>query len=175
MNSRGRAGLSQIFDFSIAILEAVPAVRIFHFQDGGDVTNPAGLSPCVLPQTCKSGPMHPSWAKHWRQKLANPALFPRMYPGSPNRPTPPPAPSPPPPMAADKCINVRNFLTAITITLSYPYDGNKGIALPPVFHIFHFMLQNLRSTNEMLPGGWIYKSKVKSSDEEDSVSEVWYL
>ena len=30
--------------FSIAILEAIPAVRIFHFQDGGCVTKPAGLA-----------------------------------------------------------------------------------------------------------------------------------
>ena len=39
---------------SVAILEAVqryypvPAVRIFYFQDGGDVANPARLSPCIL-------------------------------------------------------------------------------------------------------------------------------
>ena len=59
----------------------VPAVRIFHFQDGGDVTNPMGLSPC-MPRKCKSGPMPPSRAKQWRQKSANPALFPRMSPGS---------------------------------------------------------------------------------------------
>ena len=44
-----------------------------------------------------------------------------------------------------------------------------------MFHIFHFMLQNMGRTNEMLLRGGIYKSKVKSSDEEDSVSEVWYL
>ena len=48
------------FNSSNAILEAVPEVRIFHFQDGGDVTNPAGLSPCILPRKCKSGPMPPS-------------------------------------------------------------------------------------------------------------------
>ena len=56
-------------DFSIAIfsiLEAIPAVRIFQDdQDGGDVTNPAGLSPCILPRKCKSGPMPPFRAKHW--------------------------------------------------------------------------------------------------------------
>ena len=40
------------------------AVGNFHFQDGGDVTNPAGLSPCILPQKCKSGPMPPSRAKN---------------------------------------------------------------------------------------------------------------
>ena len=58
------------------------AVRIFHFQDGGDVTNPAGLSPSTLPRKCKSGPMPPSRAKNGRQKSANPALFSRMSPGS---------------------------------------------------------------------------------------------
>ena len=38
----------------------VPAVRIFHFQDGGDVTNPVGLSPCtsILPRKCKSSLSH---------------------------------------------------------------------------------------------------------------------
>ena len=70
------------FVFSIAILEAVPAVRIFHFQDGGHVTNPAGLPPCILTWKRKSCPMPLSWAKHWRLKPANPALFPRMSPGS---------------------------------------------------------------------------------------------
>ena len=52
----------------------VPAIWISHFQDGGDVTNPAGLSPCILPWKCKSGPMPPSPAKTWRQKSANPEL-----------------------------------------------------------------------------------------------------
>ena len=33
----------------------------------------------------KSGLMPPSRAKNWRQKSANPALFPRMSPGSPPR------------------------------------------------------------------------------------------
>ena len=60
----------------------VNAVWIFHFQDGGDVTNPAGLSPCILPRKCKSGLMAPSRAKIGRQKSANLALFPRMSPGS---------------------------------------------------------------------------------------------
>ena len=60
----------------------VPAVLIFHFQDGGNVTNPMGLSLCILPRKSKSGPMPPSRAKNWRQKSANPALFPRMSPGS---------------------------------------------------------------------------------------------
>ena len=48
----------------------------------GDVTNRAGLSPCILPRKCKSGPMPPSRAKNWQQKSANPALLPRMPPGS---------------------------------------------------------------------------------------------
>ena len=61
-------------------------------QDGSNVTNPAGLSTCILPRECKSGPMSLSWAKNWQQKSANPALFPRMSPGSI------------PGMAADKCI-----------------------------------------------------------------------
>ena len=34
-----------------------PRVRIFHFQDGGDVTNLAGPFPCVLPRKCKSSPI----------------------------------------------------------------------------------------------------------------------
>ena len=42
-------------------LYPVPAVRSFHFQDGGDVTNPAGLSLYILPRKYKSGPMPPSW------------------------------------------------------------------------------------------------------------------
>ena len=66
-----------------------PAVRIFCFHDGGDVTNPAGLSPCILPQKCKSGPM----PQCWRQKSANPTLFSRMS-----------TPYVHPGMAADKCI-----------------------------------------------------------------------
>ena len=64
----------------------------FSRQDGGNDTNPAGLSPCILPRECKSSPMPPSRAKNGRQKSANPALFPRMSPGST------------PEMAADKCI-----------------------------------------------------------------------
>ena len=67
------------------ILHVLPSflhIQICHFQDGGDVTNPAGLSPCILPRKCKSSPMPLSWAKHWRQKSANPVLFPRMSPGS---------------------------------------------------------------------------------------------
>ena len=67
---------------------------------------------------------------------------------------------------------MRNSVTSITSTLACPNDGNLGITLPPVFHIFHFVLQNLRDTNEMLPRGGIYKSKEMFSDEEDSVSEV---
>ena len=51
-------------------------------KDGGDVASPAGLFPRTLPRKRKSGPMPPSRAKNWRQKSANPALFPRMYPGS---------------------------------------------------------------------------------------------
>ena len=74
------------FNFSNVILEAVPEVGIFHFEDGGDVTNPAGLSPCILPGKGKSGPMPPSSAKHLQQNPANPALFPRMSPGSPPPP-----------------------------------------------------------------------------------------
>ena len=45
-----------------------------------------------LDRKCTSGPIPPSRAKHWLQKSANPALFPRMSPGST------------PGMAADKCI-----------------------------------------------------------------------
>ena len=41
----------------------VPAVRIFHFQYGGDVTNPAGLSPCILSRKCKTGPIAPPRTK----------------------------------------------------------------------------------------------------------------
>ena len=51
-------------------------------QDGGDVINPVGVSPCILPRECKSGPMPRSRAKNWQQKSANPALFPRTSPGS---------------------------------------------------------------------------------------------
>ena len=75
--------------FDLCLLYPVPAVWIFYFQDG-DVTNPAGLA---SESKCKSGPMPPYRAKKWRQKSTNPALFPRMSPGSPPR------------MAADKCIN----------------------------------------------------------------------
>ena len=35
-------------------------VLIFHLQDGGNATKPVGLSPCILPCKCKSGPMPPS-------------------------------------------------------------------------------------------------------------------
>ena len=59
----------------------VPTVRIFHFQDDGDVTNPPGLSPCILPRKCKSSPMPPSRAKNWRKKSANPMLFPPLSSG----------------------------------------------------------------------------------------------
>ena len=38
--------------------------------------------PLIFPRKCKSGPMRPSRAKNWRQKSANPALFPCMSPGS---------------------------------------------------------------------------------------------
>ena len=57
-----------------------------------DVTNPVGLSPCILPRKCKSGPMTPSRARNWRQKSANSALFPRMSQSQTAG------------MAADKCI-----------------------------------------------------------------------
>ena len=57
-------------------LYPVPVVRIFHFQDDGDVTNPVGLSLYMFPRKCKSGPMLISRAKNWRQKSANPALYP---------------------------------------------------------------------------------------------------
>ena len=85
---------------SVAILEAVqryypvPAVRIFYFQDGGDVANPARLSPCILARKCKRDSMPPSRAKNWRQKSANPVLYsvcPRGQPASSR-------------MSADKCI-----------------------------------------------------------------------
>ena len=62
----------------------VRAVRIFHFQDGGDVTNPAGLSPCILPWKFKSGPMPPSRAKNLARKVgksrAIPLYDPRVNP-----------------------------------------------------------------------------------------------
>ena len=59
-------------------------IEIFQFQDGGDVTTPAGLSQTVyiLPRKCKSSPMPLSQTKKWQQKSANPALFTRMSPGS---------------------------------------------------------------------------------------------
>ena len=60
----------------------VPVARIFYFQDGGDVTNPVFLSLCILPRKCKSRLMPVSQAKNWQQDSANPALFPRMSPGS---------------------------------------------------------------------------------------------
>ena len=63
-------------------------------KDGGDVASPAGLSSRTLPRKCKSGPMPPSRAKNWRQKSANPALFPVCTRGQP------------PGMAADKCITL---------------------------------------------------------------------
>ena len=61
----------------------VPAVQIFHFQDGGDVKNPVGLSLRILPQKCKSGPMPLSRAKNWQQKSTNRALFPLCPQGQP--------------------------------------------------------------------------------------------
>ena len=70
---------------------------------------------------------------------------------------------------------MKNFFSTITSTLPNPNDGNLGIALPPVFHISHFMLQNLRSTKKMLSMGEIDKSEEMFSDEEDSVTEVWHL
>ena len=60
----------------------IPSWVICYFQDGGDVINPAGLSLCISAWKCKSGPMPPSQAKHWLQNSTNPALFPRMSPGS---------------------------------------------------------------------------------------------
>ena len=68
--------------YSATCIYPVPAVRIFHFQDSHNITNPAGLSPCILPWKCKGGPMPSSRNKNWRQKSGNPALFPRMSPGS---------------------------------------------------------------------------------------------
>jgi len=41
-------------------------------------------------------------------------------------------------------LNVRNFLTILN-----PDDGNLGITLPSVFHIFRLMLQNPRSMDKM--------------------------
>ena len=38
---------------------------VFHFQDGGDATNRAGLSLCILPRKHKSSPMNPSQVKNW--------------------------------------------------------------------------------------------------------------
>ena len=81
----------------------VPAVRIFHFQNVGDVTNPAGLTLCILPRKGKSGSMPPSRAKNWRQMSANPVLFPRMSLGST------------PGMAADKCIKAKKLYSSLRI------------------------------------------------------------
>ena len=64
------------YPYSSFLIFSLATSIIFHFQNGGDVTNPAGLSPCILPRKCKSGLMMPSRAKDWRQKSANPALFP---------------------------------------------------------------------------------------------------
>ena len=46
-------------------------------------------------------------------------------------------------------LNVRNFLTVTSILLN-PDDANLEIALPPVFHIFHLLLQNPGSTDKLL-------------------------
>ena len=59
-----------------------PRCGSFIFEDSGDVTNPSGLSPCILHRKCKSSPMPPSRAKNWQQRSENPALFPRMSPWS---------------------------------------------------------------------------------------------
>ena len=66
------------------------------YQDGGDVTNPGGLSPCFLPRKCKSGPMSPSTGQKLALKVSKsraipPLICPRGQP---------------PAMAADKCITV---------------------------------------------------------------------
>ena len=65
----------------ISLIFSLASWIIFHFQDGGDVTNPASLSLCILPRKCKSIPMLPSRAKNLLQNSANPSLFPRMSPG----------------------------------------------------------------------------------------------
>ena len=49
----------------ISLIFSLASWIIFHFQDGGDVTNPAGLSSSFFPRKCKSGPMPPSRAKNW--------------------------------------------------------------------------------------------------------------
>ena len=73
------------------------------FQNGVDVTNPAGLTLCILPRKCKSGSMPPPRAKNWRQKSANPVLFPHMSLGST------------PGMAADKCIKAKKLYSSLRI------------------------------------------------------------
>ena len=45
--------------YSATCIYPVPAVRIFHFQDSRNITNPASLSPCILSWNCKSRALPP--------------------------------------------------------------------------------------------------------------------
>ena len=74
--------LAKASNIFISLIFSLASCIIFHFQDGGDVTNPGSLSPCFLPWKCKSGPIPPSRVKNWLQRLADPAQFPSMSPGS---------------------------------------------------------------------------------------------
>ena len=51
------------------------------YQDGGDVTNPGGLSPCFLPRKCKSGPMSPSPGQKLASKVSKSRAIPPYVPG----------------------------------------------------------------------------------------------
>ena len=97
-----RMTISTNIHFSLCLLYRaiypVPAVQIFHIQNGGNVSNPTGLSLCILPRKCESSPMTPLRAKNRRQKSANPVLFSVCPQGQ----TPPP-----PGVATDKCIRTR--------------------------------------------------------------------
>ena len=59
----------------------VLAVRIFHFQDGGDGTNPVGLSPCILPRKCKSGANAPVPSQKLVPKVRKSRAIPPYVPG----------------------------------------------------------------------------------------------
>ena len=59
----------------------VPAVRIFHFQDGSDVTNPAGLSPCILPRKCKKWSNAPVPSQTLARKVGKSRAIPPYVPG----------------------------------------------------------------------------------------------
>ena len=90
-------------------------VGVFHFQDGGDVTNPAGLSLRILPWKCKSGPMPPSWAKSWRQLSQQ---IPRYFPLCPWGQLPR--------MASDECIiSVHSEVFLILLQMQKHFSGTS--------------------------------------------------